>query len=273
MGEPTYQANRQQFIALIKEAMIEQHLSNNRLAQLAGIAESTVRKILKDDGDIESIGPHPQVVKAICRVLNLDVIAAFQLLDYLPTMPQLYLSDQAERIGVRYDRLPKDKQTVLVDLLDSLEKSANLGTPDITLEKVLNAVRQLRREHPMFEKRKFNFQDELGHLSVRFTPSLQIPPMRKQIIQRFKFVFRDDLATVEQVTEQRLDELLQHSLDILALQMLLPRKDIPSALEKLYWLCFWDKAYGISTVKLADDHQQGFRALWVLLNTLFTFNA
>ncbi len=268
MSDMTYQANRQQFIDLVKNAMAEQHLSNNRLAQLAGIAESTVRKILKDGGDPESIGPHPQVVKAICRVLNLDVIAAFQLLDYLPTMPQSYLSDQAERIGIRFDRLPKDKQNVLVDLLDSLEKSANLGTPDEALETILNAVRQLRRDHSMFEKRKFNLQDEMGHLSVRFTPSLQIPPMRKQLVDRFKFVFHDDPVVADAIDEAYLDGLLQQPSVILALQMLLPRKDIPSALEKLYWLCFWDKAYGVSTTKLAEEHQQSFRALWQMLTTL-----
>jgi hypothetical protein len=55
---------------------------------------------------------------------------------------------------------------------------------------------------------------------------------------------------------------------LVVLNILLPRKEAPTSLEKLYWLLRPHEIYRTGIDTMTEDEQEGCRALWRLLDTV-----
>jgi DNA-binding Xre family transcriptional regulator len=248
----------------LRRVLEARRMSGNQLAQVAGIAEATVRNLLKQGEDPDVSGPHPLVLKAVCEALQLDEIEVFQRAGYLSFVPRAgQLSASAEYFGLRFDRLPPEQQAILWDLLGSLEKASGITPPGEQIRWLLEEVRKLRKAHPMFEKRRFTLSGEAGRLLGGLTPRLTLNVMLDSVAERLSGLFAGDPAVP--VTAATIQAILEHPHAVIVLNALLPRKDIPSALEKLFWLSHPGGTLDKQVEALSAEHRAGIRALWKLL--------
>jgi transcriptional regulator with XRE-family HTH domain len=248
----------------LRQVLEARHMSGNQLAQVAGIAEATVRNLLKQGADPDVPGPHPLVLKAVCEALQLDEIEVFQRAGYLSAIPRGgQLSASAEYFGLRFDHLPPEQQAILWDLLGSLEKASGITPPGEQIRWLLEEVRKLRKAHPMFEKRRFTLTDEAGRLLGNLTPHLTLNVMLDSLTERFRDLFVTEPSVA--ITPDAIQAILEHPHAVIVLNALLPRKDIPSALEKLFWLSHPGGTLDKRVATLSAEHQAGIRALWELL--------
>ncbi len=87
--------------------------------------------------------------------------------------------------------------------------------------------------------------------------------MARSIARRFQEVFNDTVPTA--FTAEQIMEMVQHPGVSFVLNLLLPRKEIPGALDKLYYLTHPESSFGKSGVELPTEHQAGLKELWRLL--------
>jgi hypothetical protein len=223
-----------------------------------------VRNLLKQGIEDEVSGPHPLVLKAICQALQLDEIYIFQLAGYLSEESiSKIISPTAEYFGLRFDRLPTDQQGKLWEMLASLEQSVGILPPAENTRYLLEQTRALQKEHPMFKRRKFGLKDELGRVIGNVTHTSTPTLLRKMTLERLHDA--TNLSPTLAFTDELYDVVLGNPNVTMALNALLPRKDISTPQEKLFWLVHpsgtLDKRFSV----LADEYQQGIRALWELL--------
>jgi hypothetical protein len=74
------------------------------------------------------------------------------------------LSAIGEYIGLSFDQRLDDKRRVLLGVLASLTDGS--GTNPDEINHLSQAVRELRKTHPIFIERKLDMRDEVGVLSV-----------------------------------------------------------------------------------------------------------
>src|SRR5258708_2699275 len=108
----------------LERALQQRSMSGNELSELAGISQGTVRNLLKQ-GDTASVpGPHPKKLKAVCEVLNLDQVRAFQLAGYIsPDDTDVFQAEDehSQSIIDLFAMLSPDKQaTTLAQLTELL---------------------------------------------------------------------------------------------------------------------------------------------------------
>lgn len=256
--------NQPSLSGFLKEVLEQRHLSGNQLAQLAGISEGSVRNLLKQGVEEEVSGPHPLVLKAICQALRLDEIHVFQLAGYLSDESSSQtISPAAEYLGLRFDRLPADHQRQLWDMLASLEQSVGILPPSENTRYLLEQTRVLQKEYPMFKRRKFGLKDELGRVIGNVTRTSTSGLLRKMTLERLRDAA--DLPPTLAWTDALYDEVIGSPDVTIALNVLLPRKDISTPQEKLFWLVHPSETLDKRFSLLADEYQQGIRALWELL--------
>lgn len=256
--------NQSSLSGFLKEVLEQRHLSGNQLAQLAGISEGSVRNLLKQGVEDEVSGPHPLVLKAICQALQLDEIYVFQLAGYLSEASSTKtISPAAEYFGQRFDGLPPRQQKQLWETLAALEQSAGILPPSENTRYLLEQLRTLQKEHPMLKSRKFSLKDELGRVIGNVTHTSTPALIRKMTLERLHDA--TNLPPTLAWTDAFYDEVIGNPDVTMALNVLLPRKDISTPQEKLFWLVHpsgtLDKRFSL----LADEYQQGIRALGELL--------
>jgi hypothetical protein len=83
------------------------------------------------------------------------------------------------------------------------------------------------------------------------------------ITRRLAALFKNEPITEEQVKAAALDPQGR-----IILNLLLPRKEIPNPLEKLYWLMFPNDTYGKQEQDISPEQQDGIRALWRILDQM-----
>ncbi len=253
--------NQSSLSGFLKEVLEQRHLSSNQLAQLAGISEGSVRNLLKQGTEDEVSGPHPLVLKAICQALQLDEVYVFQLAGYLSEVSSTKtISPVAEYFGQRFDGLPPKQQKQLWETLASLEQTVGILPPSENTQYLLEQLRALQKEHPMFKSRKFGLKDELGRVIGYVAHSSTPDLLRKMTFERLHDAA--NLPPTLALTDALYDEVIDHPDIVMALNVLLPRKDISTPQEKLFWLVHpsgtLDKRFSL----LPDEYQQGIRALW-----------
>src|SRR5687768_13211001 len=88
------------FLRLILD---DRGMSANMLAMASGVAESTIRSLLKQGEDVRVPGSHPLVLRAVCDVLGLDHVRIFQMADYIPEdYYPTHLTPTAEYVGTLF---------------------------------------------------------------------------------------------------------------------------------------------------------------------------
>ncbi|MBN1564662.1 MAG: helix-turn-helix transcriptional regulator [Anaerolineae bacterium] len=251
--------------SFMKQILDERGMSGNMLAQASGVSESTVRSLLKQGEDDSAPGPHPLVLRAVCDVLGLDHVRIFQMAGYIPDdYHPTHLSPDAEYVGLCYDALEPAQQVMIKGMLTSLDKTNAFPFNGDQMGDVIKRVGELRQIHPMFRARKFTAADEVGRVTgkaLRPDPSEWfLNSSHRRLVQ----LFEDDPAV--EVTRKRVFEVSEHPSARAILNMLLPRKEIPSALEKLYWLLRPMPFYHRDVEAMTEDERAGCRALWRLLD-------
>ncbi|MHB8628402.1 MAG: helix-turn-helix domain-containing protein [Aggregatilineales bacterium] len=247
---------------IIREAMELQHISRNMLAQAAGVSEGTIRNLLKDD-EPGATGPQGLVLKAVCTVLHLDDIRVFQAAGFLsPDRLTSQLSIRAEILGMRFDRLPTDKQELLVSMLESLEKVSGLPSVGPEVDTVVEEVRKLRRKHPVFKERRVVLTDRLGRFLGNALGKLTNETVEDitltALVDQLRTLYRNDPTQLE-ISPESLRSVVNHPHSVIVLNTLLPRKNVPSNVEKLYWLTY----PAVETPNA--EHHQAVKDLWDLL--------
>ena len=251
--------------SFMKQILDERGMSGNMLSQASGVSESTVRSLLKQGEDEKAPGPHPLVLRAVCDVLGLDHVRIFQLAGYIPDdYHPTHLSTDAEYVGLCFDALEPAQQTMIKGMLTSLDKTNTFPFNGDHMGDVIKHVAQLRQDFPMFRARKFTAADEVGRVTGK---ALRPDPSEwflNSTHRRLAQLFEDESGV--EITRQRVFDVSEHPSARAILNMLLPRKEIPSALEKLYWLLRPMAFYHRDVDAMTDEEKAGCRALWTLLD-------
>ena len=253
--------------AYLKQILDERGISGNMLAKSAGIAEGSVRNLLRYGVDGNAPLPQPQTLSLVSQFLELDTIEIFQMAGYFPSTPrESMISPRAEYLALRFDRLAPDQQKLIMDMIISMEKTSGKETLDEHIQSVLDAIYDLRRQYPMFEKRHFSLLGEMGRRIGNWTHTTTPAILMRGILSRLHEYQSDRLLA--NVTEQRVQDILAHPDAIIVLNHLMPRTDIPKPMEKLYWLLNPDGTLDKTIDQLTEEQQQGIQALWHLLESV-----
>jgi transcriptional regulator with XRE-family HTH domain len=251
--------------AMIREAMDRRGMSNLALAKAAGVSEGTIRNLLRDDIDPDATGPKAHVLKNVAEALELDDLRVFQAAGYIrKDRLESHLSVRAEFLATRFDKLPPDKQELLLGMLASLEKVSGIPSPSEEVQDVLDEVRKLRKRFPLFKERRFVLTDRLGRFLGGALGKLTHETIESLsedgVLNRLEVLFRRDLS--QPITRERIRQIVNHPNAVVALNALLPHKNIPTNIEKLYWLLYPD----IRDIEaLGEETLQSIEALWLLL--------
>jgi hypothetical protein len=248
-----------------RQVLDERGMGANMLAIASGVAESTIPSLLKQGEDDSAPGPHPLVLRAVCDVLGLDHIRIFQMAGYIPEdyYPTI-LSPTAEYVAVCFDALSADQQKMIMGLLTSLDKSNSLPFNGEQMALLVKAVADLRKQYPMFRIRKFTAADEVGRIAGKLLRKHPEERYLNSTFKRLTALFEDEPQV--SITRERLEEVVNHVHAKVLLNMLLPRKEVPDSLEKLYWLLRPKEIYRSSIETMTEEEQAGCRALWMLLD-------
>jgi hypothetical protein len=264
VAELTFEDKRRNKIAVYyRDLMQQREMSGNQLAQASGVSEATIRKLLEPDVDPDEIGFHPLVLRATSEALGVDTIYVFQLAGYLePKEPSSDLSDEEFYFAVRFRQLPSDKRRLLWEMLQSLERASDISTPGEHIAALIREVNHLRRQHPMFVKRRFSVKDEigrvLGNVTHTTTPHLMLD---RFILVRLGYILGDAAPD-----RQRVEQVVSHPDAVIILNTLLPRKEIPTSLEKFFWLTNPSGTLDQPINALDPAVLEGIKALWLLLD-------
>jgi hypothetical protein len=248
---------------LIREAMSRQSISGNMLAQAAGVSEGTIRNLLRENTDPDATGPQALVLKAVCSVLGLDEIRIFQAAGFLnPDRLTPHISANAEYLAVRFDRLPPDKQELLMGMVESLEKLSGIDSPGSVARDLLEAVRELRQTHPMYQEHRLAITDRLGRFFGGALGKLTNQTVEdlalNSVVAQLQTLYSDDPAHTA-IDSELVLSAVNHPHAAIALNALLPKKTIPSNVEKLFWLIY------PASESPSTEQQEAVKDLWELL--------
>jgi hypothetical protein len=214
-----------------------------------------------------SLGPHPLVLHAVAKALDLSEVNLFQLAGYISDEPaetrMESLSASAIYLGWRFDRLPDPQKKVIWEVMRSMEKASGLLPPDEWIKQVSEAVERLRRAHPIFIKRSMSRREMFGVYGGLFTRTSTPHVLASGIEHRLKPLIPDRTLTQDEIIRVANSYAVATALNIL-----LPRKDIPDALEKLYWLVVVEKEEDSRGQPLHPERREALKALWLLLERL-----
>lgn len=259
------QTAEQSLSQILREALDRRGMSNLALAKAAGVSEGTIRNLLREEFDPDATGPKAHVLKQIAEILELDDLRLFQAAGYIRREHlESHLSLRAEFLATRFDKLPDDKQELLLGMLASLEKVSGIPSPSQEVQDVLDEIRNLRKRFPMFRERRFVLTDRLGRFLGGTLGKLTNDTIESlsegSVLDRLQLLFRKD--SKHPITRELIRQVLAHPNATVALNALLPHKNIPSNVEKLFWLLHPENK---DLETLDEETLRGVEALWLLL--------
>jgi transcriptional regulator with XRE-family HTH domain len=229
----------------IERVLHERHLSGNALAQAVGIAEGSVRNLLKYGREPNVPAPGPQTLRAIADFLQIEPLWLYQLADYLPRQRR-EIGFLGEYVGRRFEALPPDNQAVLLNLLAALEGAGVGSAYGEMLTKRLPEARQFRQRHlTWFEQMDRRIAQFFGI----YSEDLMLRSIHRRLSRLFPAITPDDIARVA-----------KHPMAMAFLGILLSRKDMPSGLEKLYYVTVYEEDKFLPT-----EEEQMIHDTWELL--------
>src|SRR5258707_9455026 len=98
----------------IRQLMEEREMNNTQLARKAGLAEGSVRNLLKVGIEPAAPAPSPLTLKAVASYFDLDPTILFELAGYLDIADSTRLGAAAKYIYRRYEKTPPDEQGLLL---------------------------------------------------------------------------------------------------------------------------------------------------------------
>lgn len=113
----------------LRHTLQTRKMSGSLLAQLAGVSQGTISNLLRSGTADSADGPRPQVLRAVCEVLDLDQVKVFQLAGYIA--PQVeedaatkQLSKRGEYVGRLFDSLTHEQQDSVLTAIQHLTHKA-----------------------------------------------------------------------------------------------------------------------------------------------------
>lgn len=224
------QSNEKTLGGFLRRTLDTQQISNNSLAHATGIAEGTVRNLLRYGMDADAPAPHPHTLRAVAEFLHLNPTYLFRLAGYITDEDVLSsLSPVAEYVGQRFDALRPDQQKMVLDILGTLEKSNGLPNYGAVILDSIAAGKTLRQRHlTRLEWLDLKISDLLG---IR-TDQLMLSGIQR----RLRDLFPDETFTFDDI-----QKVADHPVAMAIMSVLLPRKDLPRGLDKLYYLTWFDQ--------------------------------
>jgi transcriptional regulator with XRE-family HTH domain len=253
---------------LIRTAMTDQQLSLNKLAEAAGVGVATVANLLEQGSEKAQSGVHPLVLRKVAEVLGLDQVLLFQVAGYLVAEEVAQpLSLDATYLAVCFDSLPAEQQRLLIDMAHSLMSSAGIPRRGVRVREVLQQTEALCQQHPIFQNRPLGIRREVGRFLGNLTQTTTQDILLSGIEERIQGALQGDNPP-RQIARHQIQAVLQHPDVGVVLNALLPRKEIPTNLEKLYWLVHDSDTAGRRLADLPsryEPYREAIRDLWKLL--------
>lgn len=244
---------------VVRMIMEERQLTLRSLAAIAGVSYGSINNILKVGVSDEEIRIEAQVLQRVTDALDLDQVAVFESMGYLlvDEIQPLPSSPSAEYMKVCFDMLPLDLQKAAFRNMVSLLDTARRRKKSDRAHKLLQQSAKLRDEYDLFE-RKFTFRREFGRVAGNFTRTTTHNILLKGVSRRIRRVFEPE--TIED-TDQ-IQHIVRQPGAAIVLNFLMPRREISTPLEKLYWL--------LHNNDYMDEHippedRAAMKALWELI--------
>src|SRR5690349_8093975 len=100
--------------------MEQNNVSAGKLAQAAGVAENSIRNVLRFGLDDDAPAPSPKLLVAVADFLRLDPSWLFSLAGYLPTTRR-EIGVLGEYVAARFEELTPEQQNAMLDKLEEFE--------------------------------------------------------------------------------------------------------------------------------------------------------
>jgi hypothetical protein len=233
--------------SFLSYVMEQNSVSAGKLAQAAGVAENSIRNVLRFGLDEDAPAPSPKLLVAVADFLRLDPSWLFSLAGYLPTTRR-EIGVLGEYVAARFEELTPEQQNALLDKLEAFEAANGIPHFRKEIRKWQKKARELRSSRSLwFVKPDQLLTRLLGGISedamlrsIEFHLGLLLPEMPPT---------SDDILYVT-----------QHPVGKAILGEILPEKDVPTALSRLYYLSHFNEDRAIK-----PEIKATILAIWNLL--------
>jgi transcriptional regulator with XRE-family HTH domain len=236
----------------LKRILDERAISGTLLATAAGIAEGSVRNLLKFGLKPDAPAPNPQTLRAVAEYLDINPVYLFQLAGYIRADDlDLPLGPLGLYVGQRVEALAPPQQTMLLDMLATLAQSGETSRQSAAILAHLPASKTLRQRHLTWLQ---EVDRRIGRLLRLGTESLYVSSIQRRLA-----------ALGETVAADQILAIARHPVCMALLSVLLPRKDIPTGLEKLYYLTYFNE-----DMEIQAEEKRAIMETWHVLNRALT---
>src|SRR5262245_11911577 len=126
--------------------MEQNNVSAGKLAHAAGVAENSIRNVLRFGLGEDAPAPSPKLLVAVADFLRLDPSWLFSLAGYLPTTRR-EIGVLGEYVAARFEELTPEQQNALLDKLEEFEKANGIPQYRKEIRKWQKKARELRGSH------------------------------------------------------------------------------------------------------------------------------
>ena len=227
--------------------MEQNNVSAGKLAQAAGVAENSIRNVLRFGLDDDAPAPSPKLLVAVADFLRLDPSWLFSLAGYLPTTRR-EIGVLGEYVAARFEELTPEQQNALLDKLEEFE-SAN-GIPHFRKE-----IRKWQKKARELHGSRSLWFIKPDQLLTRLLGGISEDAMLRSIEFHLGLLLPDEPPTSDEILH-----VTQHPVGKAILGEILPEKDVPTALSRLYYLSHFNEDRAIKT-----EVKAAILAIWNLL--------
>lgn len=255
-------ADTVKFGKILKLILEEHNLSGNALAKASGISEGSVRKLMRLGTGTEDVTIQVEILAAVCRTLSLDLIEAMRLVYGIDAQAGTsHYSLEALSMAYVYDQLTEDAQKMLRNTVNMLAKEQGIRSPSKQVLDILKAVEKLQEAHPVLTNRRYELIGKLGRFLGRLTPEMTYNAMIRLLLSDLKLLYPDNSDLIPK-DEAMLLNIIDHPLNNIALNALLPENGFRNSLERLSWLFNLTTHPSKDVENMSPEEVAALRALW-----------
>jgi hypothetical protein len=227
--------------------MAQNNVSAGKLAQAAGVAENSIRNVLRFGLDDDAPAPSPKLLVAVADFLRLDPTWLFSLAGYLPTTRR-EIGVLGEYVAARFEELTPEQQNALLEMLEEFEE-AN-GVPHYR-----KAIRKWQKQSRELHGSRSLWFVKPDQLLSRLLGGISEDSMLRSIEFHLGLLLPDASPTSDEILH-----VTQHPVGKAILGEILPEKDVPTALSRLYYLSHFNEDRAIK-----PEVKAAILAIWNLL--------
>ena len=152
-------------------------------------------------------------------------------------------------------------------MIQSLMTSTGIPPRATRTQELLEHTKALRQQHPLFREQTFGIRHEMGRIIGNLTHTTTRHILISGVTERIQGAFQTD-TPARHIDPHEIEDTLRSRDVAVILTALLPRKEIPSNLEKLYWLVHDNDTAGRRLTNLParyEPYREAIRDMWKLL--------